>query len=95
MIPRFMRATAEKTQLLLDKNQWIDKERRHGSTYEKQLGMLQIMRDVLPLLGSKAGLLPIGRGAAHGLVAELKRDLEQAQGELSLTKRPLKENKGK
>ena len=28
-------------------------------------------------------------------VAELKRDLEQAQGELDLTKRQLKENKGK
>ena len=28
-------------------------------------------------------------------VAELKRDLEQAQGELDLAKRRLKENKGK
>ena len=28
-------------------------------------------------------------------VAELKRDLEQAQGELDLTKRQLEENKGK
>ena len=28
-------------------------------------------------------------------VAELKRDLEQAQGELDLTKRHLEENKGK
>ena len=28
-------------------------------------------------------------------VAELKRDLEQAQGELGLTKRQLKEDKGK
>ena len=28
-------------------------------------------------------------------VAELKRDLEQAQGELGLTKRQLEENKGK
>ena len=27
-------------------------------------------------------------------VAELKRDLEQAQGELDLTKRQLEENKG-
>ena len=28
-------------------------------------------------------------------IAELKRDLEQAQGELDLTKRQLEENKGK
>ena len=28
-------------------------------------------------------------------VAKLKRDLEQAQGELDLTKRQLEENKGK
>ena len=37
-------------------------------------------------------LIAAGRTAE---VAELKRDLEQAQEELSLTKRQLKENKGK
>ena len=34
--------------------------------------------------------------AAHTVeVSELKRDLEQVQGELDLTKRQLEENKGK
>lgn len=36
--------------------------------------MLQIMRDVLPLVGSKAGLLPIGRGAALGFGARGETD---------------------
>lgn len=36
----------------------LKRKKRHRSTYKKLFGMLQIIRDVLLLLGSKAGLLP-------------------------------------
>jgi len=44
-------------------------------------------------LNKQAVLLAAAARTAE--VADLKRDLEQAQGELDLTKRQLKENKGK
>ena len=43
-------------------------------------------------VNKQAVLLAAAARAAE--VAELKQDLEQAQGELDLTKRQLKENKG-
>ena len=45
------------------------------------------------ILNKQAVLLAAATRNAE--VADLKRDLEQAQGELDLTKRQLKENKGK
>ena len=42
---------------------------------------------------NKQGVL-LAAAARIAEVAELKRDLEQAQGELGLTKRQLKEKKG-
>ena len=43
-------------------------------------------------LNKQAVLLAAAAGTAE--VAELKRDLEQAQGELDLTRRQLEENNG-
>ena len=39
--------------------------------------------------------VPLATTVRTAEIAGLKRDLEQAQGELDLTKRQLKENKGK
>ena len=49
---------------------------------------------MISILVNKLAVL-LATAARTAEVAELKRDLEQAQGELDLTKRQLEENKGK
>ena len=58
-------------------------------------GSIMIRRSLIRnnRLNKQAVLLTAATRIAE--VAELKRDLEQAQGELELTKRQLEENKGK
>ena len=58
-------------------------------------GSIKIRRSlIISIIVNKQAVL-LAATACNAEVAELKRDLEQAQGELDLTKRQLEENKGK